>query len=203
MNISNLNLFNIAITIDNYFLLIYRSRIEDSIGTGPGSFTPIKSLKPNLPTGPASLPPQIKPVNEEPDEGIRIHESPREHDNQDDDTNISDEPLDSQEESEENIPRTVANLASISKTANTVSTAQSGQYRPVSGTGSPTTRGSGFPTAPSAPVQYRPTSKPNKSRKPIDEPFKQQVKSSTKPVKSSQLYDTRGKKPVAQVSVQI
>ncbi|KAG6801431.1 hypothetical protein HZU73_03552 [Apis mellifera caucasica] len=183
--------------------ITFRPRIEDSIGTGPGSFTPIKSLKPNLPTGSAaSLPPQIKPVNEEPDEGIRIHEnSPREHDNQDDDTNISDEPLDSQEESEENIPRTVGgtNLGSISKTANTVSTAQSGQYRSLSGTGSPTTRGSGFPTAPSAPVQYRPASKPNKSRKPIDEPFKQQVKSPTKSVKSSQLYETRGKKPVAQI----
>lgn len=199
----NLNLFNIAVTIDNYFLSIYRSRIEDSIGTGPGSFTPIKSLKPNLPTGSASLPPQIKPVNEEPDEGIRIHESPREHDNQDDDINISDEPLDSQEESEENIPRTVTNLGSISKTsANIVPTAQSGQYRPLPGTGSPTTRGSAFPTAPSVPVQYRSTSKSNKSRKPIEEPFKQQVKPPTKPVKSSQPYDTRGKKPVAQVSVQ-
>lgn len=178
---------------------------EDSIGTGPG-FTPIRSLRPNLPTGPAPLPQQIKPVNEEPDE-TRSREPPRNHNNQDDDTDLSDDPPDSQEgseESEENVPRAVSNLGtvgSISRTsANVGPTAQPVQYRPVSGSGSPTGRGSGIPTAPAlAPVQYRPTAKPNKPRKPIEEPFKQQVKPPAKSVKPSQSYDARGKKPVAQI----
>lgn len=164
-------------------------------------------MRPNLPTGPAPLPQQIKPVNEEPDE-TRSREPPRNHNNQDDDTDLSDDPPDSQEgseESEENVPRAVSNLGtvgSISRTsANIGPTAQPVQYRPVSGSGSPTGRGSGIPTAPAlAPVQYRPTAKPNKPRKPIEEPFKQQVKPSAKSVKPSQSYDARGKKPVAQVS---
>ncbi|XP_017755799.1 PREDICTED: DNA topoisomerase 1-like [Eufriesea mexicana] len=177
---------------------------EDNIGTGPGSYAPIKSLRPNLPTGPAPPPPQVKPVNEEPDEEIRNREPSRERDNQDDDTDLSDEPLDSQEESEENPPRAVGNLGSVGSISRTSSnigpTAQTVQYRPVPGTGSSTGRGNGIPTAPaSAPIQYRPAPKPNKPRKPIEESFKQQVKPPTKPVKSSQSYDSRGKKPVAQI----
>ncbi|KOC69814.1 hypothetical protein WH47_07024, partial [Habropoda laboriosa] len=176
--------------------------VEDSIGTGPGSFTPVKSLRPNLPTGPAQLPQQIKPVNEEPEEDFRNREPSREHDSQGDDVDFSEEP-ESQEESEENVPRTITNLGtvgSISRTsANIGPTSQSVQYRPTPGTGGPTGRGNAIPTATPTPVQYRPAPKPNKPRKPVEEPFKQQVKPPTKPVKPSQHYDARGKKPVAQI----
>lgn len=175
---------------------------EDSIGTGPG-FTAIRSFRPSLPTGPAPLPQQIKPVNEEPDEEFRNRELPRDHDNQDDDADLSDEPLDSQEESEENVPsRGVSNLGSVAKTSAIIGpTVQPVQYRPLSVSGNPSGRGSIIPTAPApAPVQYRPTAKPSKPRKPIEEPFKQQVKP-TKSANPSQPYDARGKKPVAQVSL--
>ncbi|KOX71754.1 hypothetical protein WN51_02324 [Melipona quadrifasciata] len=173
---------------------------EDSIGTGPG-FTAIRSFRPSLSTGPASLPQQIRPVNEEPDEEIRNRELPRDHDNQDDDADLSDEPLDSQEESEENLPRGVSNLGSVAKTSAIIGpTVQPVQYRPLSVSGNPSGRASIIPTAPApAPVQYRPTAKPSKPRKPIEEPFKQQVKPSTKSVNPTQPYDTRGKKPVAQI----
>lgn len=176
------------------------------IGTGPGPLAPFKPLRPNLPnlpTGPAPNPPQhIKPVNEEPDEDARNRESQRE---QDDDSELSEEQSESQEDSEENVPRAIANLgavASISRSSAGPS-AQSPpvQYRPLQ-TASPSTgRGGGIPATPAPqPVQYRPPPKANKPRKPIEEPFKQQVKAPTKPVKASQAFDGRGKKPVAQVS---
>jgi len=55
------------------------------------------------------------------------------------------------------------------------------------------------PPPPPPAIQYRPTHKPTKApRKPIvdDVTFKQPIK----PVKPSQAYEIRGKKPVAQVS---
>ncbi|CAL7939345.1 unnamed protein product [Xylocopa violacea] len=171
---------------------------EDSIGTGPSSFAPIKPLRPNLPSGPAPQPAQVKPVNEEPDE------STRDRDNQDDDADLSDEPVDSPEESEENVPRAVTNheaIGSISRTsANVGPSGQTVHYRSLSTAGGPTGRGGGVQATPSpTPVQYRPASKPNKPRKQVEEPFKQQVKPPTKPVKPSQPYEARGKKPVAQI----
>ncbi|CAK9824041.1 hypothetical protein ANTRET_LOCUS2277 [Anthophora retusa] len=182
--------------------ITFRPKGVEDIGTGPGSFTPVKPLRPNLPTGPAQSPQQIKPVNEEPEEDFRSREPSRERDSQDDDVDFSEEP-ESQEESEENVPRAVGNvgqIGTISRTsANIGPTAQSVQYRPIPGPGGPTGRGNAIPTATPAPVQYRPAPKPNKPRKPVEEPFKQQVKPPTKPVKPSQAYDARGKKPVAQI----
>ena len=144
-------------------------------------------------------------MNEEPEiEEIRNRELPRDHDNQDDDADLSDEPLsDSQEESEENLPRGVSNLGTVAKTSAVIGpTVQPVQYRPLSVSGSPSGRAGIIPTAPApAPLQYRPAAKPSKPRKPIEEPFKQQVKPPTKSVNPSQPYDARGKKPVAQVSM--
>ncbi|KZC13592.1 hypothetical protein WN55_05144 [Dufourea novaeangliae] len=180
---------------------------DDGPVTGPGSFTPSKSFRPSFPSGPApTLPTQIKPVNEEPDEDVRNRESNRDHD-QDDDVELSEEQSDSQEDSEENIPRAIANLGavgSISRSSNTGSPAPQPipvQYRPLQQIPIPTARGGSLiPTTPSPPVQYRPAPKPNKPRKPIEEPpFKQPAKPPAKPVKPSQVYDGRGKKPVAQI----
>ncbi|XP_029047895.2 extensin isoform X2 [Osmia bicornis bicornis] len=174
------------------------------IGTGPGPLAPFKPLRPNspnLPTGPAqNLPQHIKPVNEEPDEDARNRESQRE---QDDDSELSEEQSESQEDSEENVPRAIANLGAVSRSSAGPS-AQSPpvQYRPPLQTASPSTgRGGGVSATPAPqPVQYRPPPKANKPRKPIEEPFKQQVKAPpTKPVKTSQPFDGRGKKPVAQI----
>ncbi|XP_017880414.1 actin cytoskeleton-regulatory complex protein PAN1-like [Ceratina calcarata] len=169
---------------------------EDSIATGPGSFTPIKPLRPLpiLPSAPSPAPPQVRPVNEEPEEDTRNRDS-----QDDENSDLSDEPLDSQEESEENLPRNIANLGSISRTSNIGPSAQPVQYRPLSAAGGPIGRGSITPATPApAPVQYRPTPKPTKPRKPVEESYKQQVKPPTKPVKT-EPYDARGKKPVAQI----
>lgn len=57
-------------------------------------------------------------------------------------------------------------------------------------------------TPPPQPVQYRPSQKPTKApRKQIvdDVAFRQPIKPPPKPVKPSQAYEIRGKKPVAQV----
>lgn len=181
--------------------------VDDGLGTGPGSFSPIKPLRPNLPTGSGSLlPHQVKPVNEEPEEEIRSREPSRDHDSQDEDSELGDEQLDSQEDSEENIPRPVSNLGtpgSLSRTSTLGGSGQPvpGQYRPLQQIPIPTGRGgAGILTTPSPPpVQYRQSPKPNKPRKPIEESFRQSVKTPPKPVKPPQLYDSRGKKPVAQI----
>ncbi|XP_076621197.1 uncharacterized protein LOC143341822 isoform X3 [Colletes latitarsis] len=175
---------------------------EDGPGTGPGSFSPVKPLRPNLSTGPGPLVHQIKPVNEEPEEDARNREPSRNHDNHDDDEDLSDEQLDSQEDSEENIPRPVSNPSSggpISRSPNLGGPGQPipVQYRPLQQIPLPTARGVAQTTQSPPPVQYRQSPKPNKPRKPIEEPFRQPAKAPPKPVKSP--YEGRGKKPVAQI----
>lgn len=171
---------------------------EDSLGTGPG-FLSAKPLRPSLPSGPATLAiPQVKPVSEEPEDDIRSRDPPRD-DSQDDEAELSEE-QESQEDSEENIPRGIPNFGPgpISRSSNLGSAPGSVQYRPLQQLPPPTARGVPL-TTPPPPIQYRPAAKPSKPRKPIEEPFRQQVKPSTKPLKPSQSYDSRGKKPVAQV----
>ncbi|XP_012144118.2 uncharacterized protein LOC100879041 [Megachile rotundata] len=178
---------------------------EDSVATGPGALTSFKPLRPNLPnlpSGPPSLPQHVKPVNEEPEEDVRNRDTARDHSNQDDDSELSEEQSESQDESEENVPRAIANLGavgSISRTSGPTAQSLPVQYRPQTSS-LPTGRGGGIQATPAPqPVQYRPAPKPNKPRKPIEEPFKQQVKAPTKVVKTAQSYDGRGKKPVAQI----
>ncbi|XP_076283278.1 uncharacterized protein LOC143210370 [Lasioglossum baleicum] len=177
---------------------------EDGPITGPGFVTPPKILR----LGPSglgpSLPSVVKPVSEEPEDDTRNRDSPRDHD-QDDDAELSEEQSDSQETSEENLPRAIPNLGpvgSISRSSNLGPAPQPLpiQYRPLQQIPVPSIRGSPAPTTqPPPPVQYRPAPKPSKPRKPIEEPFKQPVKAPPKPVKPSQVYDGRGKKPVAQI----
>ncbi|XP_076682256.1 uncharacterized protein LOC143376181 [Andrena cerasifolii] len=178
---------------------------EDSLTTGPGSFSPVKPLRPNLPTGLASapaLPQSIKPVNEEQDDEIRNRDGGRDHDSQGDDIELSDEQQDSLEDSEENVPRSLPNFGGPRTSGlGGPPSAQPApvQYRPLQQLPPPTGRGAAAATPPPPPVQYRPAVKPNKPRKPIEEPFKQQAKPPPKPVKQAQSYNSRGKKPVAQI----
>ncbi|XP_033321341.1 uncharacterized protein LOC117217672 [Megalopta genalis] len=178
---------------------------EDGLVTGPGSFAQPKPLRPSYPSAPGpSLPPVVKPVSEEPEEDARNREPPRDH--EDDDVELSDEQSESRENSDENVPRAIPNLGpvgSISRSSNIGSVSQQlpVQYRPLQQIPIPTARGGSqiLTTPPSPPVQYRPAPKPSKPRKPVEEPFRQPVKPPTKPAKPSQVYDGRGKKPVAQI----
>ncbi|XP_031845152.1 uncharacterized protein LOC116432424 [Nomia melanderi] len=173
---------------------------EDSPITGPGLFTPSKPLRPSFPSGPGpTLPSQIKPVSEEPEDDSRNKDSARNHD-QDDDIELSDEQSESQE-SEENVPRGLSNLGGPISRTGLAPQPLPVQYRPLQQIPIPTARGppSQPTTPPPPPIQYRPAPKPNKPRKPVEEAFKQPAKPPTKSVKPVPVYDGRGKKPVAQI----
>lgn len=117
---------------------------------------------------------------------------------------------DSEEDLSEEVPRTAANPS------RTLPLALGPVYRPpvqtvVTPTSvrvSPTTPPPPLPIQyrptppPPPPIQYRGTQKPTKApRKQIidDLTFQQPIKPPPKPVKPSQAYEIRGKKPVAQV----
>lgn len=148
----------------------------------------------------------VKPVNEEPEE--EENDSTREaEDSRDQSQEVRNQ--DSEEELSEEVSRTAPNpprvlplgsgplayrpLQTVTPTSARVSPATSPppppiQYRPT--------------LPPPPPIQYRPTQKPTKApRKQIidDITFQQPIKPPPKPVKPSQAYEIRGKKPVAQV----
>lgn len=151
-------------------------------------------------------------MNEEPEEENITHESSRERHENDNSRDQTQESQSEEELSEENIPRPIPNffrpsvglgsplpapLQPISITA----------YRPLQQVvTAPTTRASFATTIPPpSPVQYRSTQKPTKAprKQIVDDAFRQQIKAPLKPVKPSQAYEIRGKKPVAQVNRQL
>ncbi|XP_020289198.1 vegetative cell wall protein gp1-like [Pseudomyrmex gracilis] len=161
----------------------------------PGTFRPVR---PNLPV--AAPPPfvhQVKPVNEDTEED----DIPREHGDIEDSRDQSQEP-NSEEEVSEEVPRTSPSPVSR------ISSAAPGPivYRPPQAVTPTSVRGSPAtppPPPPPPPIQYRPTQKPTKApRKQIvdDIAYRQPIKAPPpKPLKPSQDYEIRGKKPVAQI----
>lgn len=150
----------------------------------------------------------IKPVNEEPEDEDVARDSTREHESVEDSRNQGRE-QESEEDVSEELSRTVPNPprtpgASIPVIPGSI-VYRPPQVTPLSIRGTPVTP----PSPPSPPpppppaIQYRPTQKPTKApRKQIvdDVAFKQPIKQPLKPVKPSQAYEIRGKKPVAQVN---
>jgi len=138
----------------------------------------------------------VKPVNEAAEEEDVGRDSSRERDD-DDSRDQSQEPESEEEASEENVPRVVSNSP---RTPPAAAIPGPINYRPPQAV-TPSIRGSPATPPPPPPVQYRPTLKPTKaSRKHIDDvTFKQPIKPPPKPLKPSQAYEIRGKKPVAQV----
>ncbi|EZA48306.1 hypothetical protein X777_13820 [Ooceraea biroi] len=163
---------------------------------GPGGFRP---LRPNFPVGGPPFTHQVKPVNEDTEEDD-VRDSTRERDD-DDSREQSQEPESEEELSEENIPRAPPSPPRAPPAPAPPVPGPIG-YRPPQVTpsnirGSPATP----PPPPPPPIQYRPTPKPTKApRKQIDDvTFRQPIKPPPKPVKPSQAYEIRGKKPVAQI----
>lgn len=147
----------------------------------------------------------MKPVNEEPEEEDVPRESLRERDENEDSRDLSQEP-NSEEEVSEEVPRTAPNPALRTLGASIpLIPGPSPVYRPsqaVTATPTNVARSGSIATLPPPPIQYRPTQKPTKaSRKQIvdDVAFRQPIKPPPKPVKPSQVYEIRGKKPVAQI----
>ncbi|KAK2588274.1 hypothetical protein KPH14_004297 [Odynerus spinipes] len=183
---------------------------EDAPGTGP--FPPGRLVRPGLPTTAAApnYPQQVKPVNEESEEEERSREAFRDHEREED---RSVEPEEDEEEvSEENVSRAVGNAGSNDQPPRPVSgptglsqtvpqSSGPAQYRPFPAASPPPTGRGVAQQAP--PVQYRTTPKPTKPRKqPVVEelPFRDQPRGPPpKPSKPTQVYDARGKKPVAQI----
>lgn len=160
----------------------------------PATFRP---LRPNFPvSGPPPFAQHVKPVNEDTEEEDVGRDSARERD--DDESRDQNQEAESEEEaSEENVPHIVP----IPRTPPAPVPGPIG-YRPSQTVTPLSTRGNtATPAPPPPPIQYRPTVKPTKApRKQIDEvAFKQPIKPPPKPVKPSQAYEIRGKKPVAQV----
>ncbi|XP_014608579.1 PREDICTED: LOW QUALITY PROTEIN: uncharacterized protein LOC106789138 [Polistes canadensis] len=195
--------------------IAFRSRGGED-GQTTASFAAVRLSKPGVPATASSpnYPQQIKPVKEDSEEDERSREGFRDHHEREEDRSF--EPDEDEEEiSEENVSRSIGNTGSNdsqrqssgpSATQQQQQSSGPGQYRssyqtasvPVSSTG----RGSALAQqAPS--VQYRTTPKPTKPRKQpiVDEsPFKEQIRGSPpKPSKPTQIYDNRGKKPVAQI----
>lgn len=182
------------------------SGAEEPAGAAAVPYPSAKSRPIPTASAPAHLP-EVKPVNEEPEEDERNRDTFR--DDRDDDRSRSQETSETEEESEENVARAVANLGAVGSTG--FSRTPSGvsaqgqpapvQYRPSYQAVAPTNRGGTGPGSSTA-GQYRTQpAKPNKPRKQVvEESFKQQqVKPPPKPVKTPQVYDSRGKKPVAQI----
>lgn len=141
-------------------------------------------------------------MKEESEEEERSREISRDQERQDDHSLEPDE--DEEEISDENISRPAGNTGpSDSQRSNGPSaiSQSSGPGRPYQ-SASPVPTGRGAPQQ-TPPFQYRTTPKPTKPRKqPIVEesPFRDQIRGPPKPSKPTQIYDSRGKKPVAQVS---
>ncbi|XP_011136010.2 LOW QUALITY PROTEIN: proline-, glutamic acid- and leucine-rich protein 1 [Harpegnathos saltator] len=159
----------------------------------PGTFRP---LRPSLPIAPPFAQ-HVKPVNEEPEEEDVARESTRERDN-DDSRDHSQEPESEEEVSEENLPpRPASNLARTPPGGSPAPVL----FRPVQSVTPSSIRGSPATPPPPPPIQYRPTQKPTKAprKQVVDDAYKQPIKPPPKPVKPSQAYEIRGKKPVAQI----
>lgn len=172
--------------------------IRPRVGPGddaPGTFRP---LRPSLPAAP-SFAQHVKPVNEEPDEEDAVHDSTRERDD-DVSRDQSQEPDSEEELSEENPPpRPAPNFARTPLSGSPAPA--SGLFRPVQPVTQSSVRASPATPPPPPPIQYRPTQKPTKAprKQVVDDAYRQPIKPPPKPVKPSQAYEIRGKKPVAQV----
>jgi len=137
-------------------------------------------------------------VNEDTEEEDVRRDLSRERDDDDsrDPAAGSQEPESEEEVSEENVPR----IANSPRTPPAAAIPGPITYRPSQAV-TPSIRGSSATPSPPPPIQYRSTLKPTKApRKQIDDvAFKQPIKPPPKPLKPSQAYEIRGKKPVAQV----
>lgn len=165
---------------------------------GPGDDAPstFRSFRPSLPVAPPFTQ-HVKPVNEEPEEEDVARDSTRERDD-DDSRDRSHEP-ESEEVSEENLPpRPAPNPARTPPGGGAPAPVL---YRPAQPVTPSSIRTSPATPPPPPPVQYRPTQKPTKAprKQVVDDTYKQPIKPPPKPVKPSQAYEIRGKKPVAQV----
>jgi hypothetical protein len=134
----------------------------------------------------------VKPVNEDAEEEDASRDLSRESN----DNDSRDQEPESEEASEESVPRIAPNPSPRTPPAAAIPGPIN--YRP-SQAATPSNRGSS--ATPFPPPQYRSTLKPTKApRKQIDDvAFKQPIKPPPKPLKPSQAYEIRGKKPVAQV----
>ncbi|XP_050445362.1 uncharacterized protein LOC126848462 [Cataglyphis hispanica] len=163
----------------------------------PGTFRP---LRPNVPGAAPVFAQHVKPVNEVPEEEDVSRESIRDNENSRD---LSQE-LNTEEEVSEEVQRVTSNPSSVRPLGASVPLVPGPpSYRPpqVSVTPTNVVRESLATPAPQ-PIQYRPTQKPTKApRKQIvdDVAFRQPIKPPPKPIKPSQAYEIRGKKPVAQI----
>jgi len=155
---------------------------------GPGTFRP---LRPNFPAGGPPFAHHVKPVNEEPEDEDTSREAIREDEDQ------SQEPR--SQESEEDVSEELPRIAPNPPRVIPVAAYRPPQVTPTSIRLSPATPPPS-PPPPPQPIQYRPTQKPTKApRKQIDDITFQQPIRAPKPVKPSQAYEIRGKKPVAQI----
>ncbi|XP_018045331.1 PREDICTED: LOW QUALITY PROTEIN: uncharacterized protein DKFZp434B061-like [Atta colombica] len=160
-----------------------------------GTFRPLR------PVAAPSFAPHVKPVNEEPEEENLSRDTIREDE---DDQSQEIRSQDSVEDLSEEIPR-APNPPKAPPAASGQLAYRAPQVTPTNVRVSPTTPPPPppvqyRPTPP--PIQYRPTQKPTKApRKQIidDITFQQPIKPPPKPVKPSQAYEIRGKKPVAQI----
>lgn len=144
----------------------------------------------------------MKPVNEVPEEEDVSRESIRDNE---DSRDLSQE-SNTEEEVSEEVQRVTSNPPSVRPLGASAPLVHGPpSYRPPQVSVTPTNivRGSLATPAPQ-PVQYHPTQKPTKApRKQIvdDVAFRQPIKPPPKPIKPSQAYEIRGKKPVAQVKL--
>ncbi|XP_035738276.1 LOW QUALITY PROTEIN: uncharacterized protein LOC118448741 [Vespa mandarinia] len=183
--------------------ITFRSRGGTDDGQTTGSFTAARLNRPGLSTVASiqNYPQQVKPVKEDSEEEERSHEISRDQERQDDHSFEPDE--DEEEISDENISRPAGNTgpSDSQRPSGPSAISQSSGPGRLYQSASPVPTGRG--ASPQAPVfQYRTTPKPTKPRKqPIVEesPFKDQIRRPPKPSKPTQIYDSRGKKPVAQI----
>ncbi|KAL0119417.1 hypothetical protein PUN28_007722 [Cardiocondyla obscurior] len=172
----------------------------------PGTLRP---FRPNLPVGGPSFPHHVKPVNEEPEEEENLSRDSTREDEDSRDQSQEARNQDSEEELSEEVPRTIQNLPRPLPIAPGPSLA----YRSPQ-TVTPNVRVSPATPPPPPPIQYRPTPPPpppiqyRSTQKPTKAPrkqiieeitYQQPIKPPPKPVKPSQAYEIRGKKPVAQI----
>lgn len=172
---------------------------------GPGDDAP-GTFRPLRPVATPSFTPHVKPVNEEPEEEENLSRDTIREDDDSRDQSQEIRSQDSVEDLSEEIPRAAPNPPRAPPSASGQLAYRPPQVTPSSVRVSPTTPPSPVqyrPTPPPPPpIQYRPTQKPTKApRKQIidDITFQQPIKPPPKPVKPSQAYEIRGKKPVAQI----
>lgn len=179
------------------FYIYIRPRVSPG-DDAPGTFRP---LRPSLPVAPPFTQ-HVKPVNEEPEDEDTLRDSIRERDDNDS-RDQSQEPESEEEVSEENLPpRPAPNPARVPSGGFGGAPAPAPVlYRPTQLVTPSSIRSNPVTPPPPPPIQYRPTQKPTKAprKQVVDDAYKQPIKPPPKPVKPSQAYEIRGKKPVAQV----